>query len=192
MLEISSDGGKLFACPKALFHYFDILLKTLIMAIDADAFELTAKPAVNEEILLRMKSFNDLHIITGVVTEEIKTEKTKTGKTVANFSLAVDKSYGKDGEWIERTRFYRAAAWNEVAEAMEKRIRKGDLITVRGDIDCEAWQSGAEIKTQLTCKILEFDLVRRGRAKTTADGGDGDETDSTVRFEAEDNVFNVR
>lgn len=50
------------------------------------------------------------------------------------FSLAIDESYKKDGEKVEKTEWINCNANGKLAEVMAKYLRKGDLIYVEGRV----------------------------------------------------------
>lgn len=77
--------------------------------------------------------------MTGRVTGDATVTTTKSGKTVVNFSIAINDSYKpKDsGEWKQFTTFVSCSYWR--SEAIAASIKKGMLVEVAGRISVSAW-----------------------------------------------------
>ena len=59
--------------------------------------------------------------------------------TVANFSLATDESYTKDGQKIEKTEWHNCVAWGRLAEIVRDYTSKGSQIYVEGKLQTRQW-----------------------------------------------------
>ncbi|MCS6820469.1 MAG: single-stranded DNA-binding protein [Microscillaceae bacterium] len=56
-------------------------------------------------------------------------------KKVANFSLAVNEKYTKaNGEQVEKTDWFRVSFWGNIADVVEKYVRKGTQVYVEGKL----------------------------------------------------------
>ena len=72
-------------------------------------------------------------VLMGRITHPLELKKTQSGKSVVQFSIAVDRKYQKQGE--ERiTDFFNLVAWGSTAEFITKWFDKGDMIAVTGEI----------------------------------------------------------
>lgn len=60
---------------------------------------------------------------------------TPGGVAVASFSLAVSKSFTKDGQKQEKTLWFRVSAWNKQAETVSQYLKKGSKVLVVGEIE---------------------------------------------------------
>ncbi len=60
---------------------------------------------------------------------------TPGGVAVASFSLAVSKTWMKDGQKQEKTLWFRISAWNKQAETVSQYLKKGSKVLVVGEID---------------------------------------------------------
>lgn len=59
---------------------------------------------------------------------------------VAELSVAVSKSFkNKEGNWEEKTSWFNCKAYNYIATRVEKYIRKGQIVTIFGDIEIESY-----------------------------------------------------
>ena len=69
----------------------------------------------------------------GRLTADPELKQTQSGNSVANFTLAVDRSYCKAG--LERqTDFIDCVAWRNTAEFISKYFHKGQMMAITGSI----------------------------------------------------------
>ncbi len=80
-----------------------------------------------------MASVNKV-ILVGRVGQDVKSNRTGSGKTVCNISLAT--SFKVSGK--EETLWHRVQAWEKQAEFAESYIKKGDMIYVEGRLAAAA------------------------------------------------------
>ncbi len=69
------------------------------------------------------------------------------GTTVARFSLATNENYqDKDGNWQSITEWHNVVAWRNLAERVERSLKKGTLVYVEGKISYRKYttQDGQE------------------------------------------------
>lgn len=72
-------------------------------------------------------------ILIGRLTAAPELKTTASGNSVTSFTVAVDRRYsGKDGE--RQTDFINCVAWRNTAEFISKYFKKGDPITIQGEI----------------------------------------------------------
>jgi single-strand DNA-binding protein len=110
--------------------------------------------------------------------------------TVTNLSVAVDDSYTRDGERVERTVWVQVEAWGRLAENCAEYLEKGREVLVRGELKKDSWETdGGEKRSKMKVRAakVEFKGTREpaetqhnGQSETTG-GGDG-------AFEPDDNL----
>jgi single-strand DNA-binding protein len=78
--------------------------------------------------------------VTGRLGRDAVVRKTKNGRVVANFSVAVDESY-KDqlGELQKKTAWHRVQVWEELAETVGSDLRQGVRVSVEGRRAIRHW-----------------------------------------------------
>lgn len=81
---------------------------------------------------------NKLTII-GNLTSDPELRSTTDGKSVCNFSVAVNrrKKPGKEQE----TDFFRVSAWNNLADSCAKYLSKGKKVAVEGSVSVHAYKA---------------------------------------------------
>lgn len=82
-------------------------------------------------------------LLTGRLTKEVELRKTKSGKSVCGFTLAVQRDK-------ETTDFINCVAWNMTAENMHKYCSKGDLVGVEGRITTRSYDAEDGSKRYIT------------------------------------------
>ena len=93
-------------------------------------------------------------ILTGRLTKDPDLRKTQTGKSVANFTVAVDRMKRKDQE-VADTDFIGCQAWNKTAEYICNYAKKGTLIGVDGRIQTRNYDDSTGRKVYVTEVVCE-------------------------------------
>ena len=78
-------------------------------------------------------------ILMGRICSDIELRTTTTGKSVANFRMAVDRSYTKPGEQ-RQTDFITIIAWGSTADFVSRYFSKGSMIAVQGSIQTRNYE----------------------------------------------------
>lgn len=95
--------------------------------------------------------------LTGRLTKDCELKYTGNGNAVASFSLAVNRSFKRDGE--PEADYLNCVVWNKTAEALAKYTKKGSLIGVTGRIQTRNYenQQGQRIYvTEIICSQIVF------------------------------------
>ena len=71
-------------------------------------------------------------VIMGRLTKDPELRTTQSGISVTSFSVAVNRSYSKDGN--NQTDFINCVAWRNNAEFITKYFGKGQMIAIRGSL----------------------------------------------------------
>lgn len=71
-------------------------------------------------------------ILMGRLSSDIELAQTKNGVSVAKFSIAVKRNYGKGGE--RETDFFSCVAWRNTGEFIQKWFSKGKPIAILGQL----------------------------------------------------------
>jgi single-strand DNA-binding protein len=93
----------------------------------------------------------DIVTIEGRATQDPTLKKTKTGKSVCGFSLAVN-HYSKD-ESEPKVSFIDVEAWDKLAEICSGNVTKGRRLMVVGSLRQDRWE-GQDGKKQSRIKIV--------------------------------------
>lgn len=107
-------------------------------------------------------------VLMGRLTKDPELKQTPQGVSVATFSLAVDRNYGKTEE--KQTDFINITAWRSTADFVAKYFTKGQLVAVRGRLQTRQWQDQSGQKRYATDVVAEevFFAESKGTAKPEA------------------------
>lgn len=121
------------------------------------------------------RSINNAMLM-GNLTRDPELRQTPNGKSVTNFSLALNSAY-KDasGEWQEVTDFIDIVCWGPLAERVSQYMSKGRRCFVQGKLQSRNWEQDGQKRTKV--EVLANDV-------TFLDGGgsgrsDDDESQSS-------------
>ncbi|WP_457642383.1 single-stranded DNA-binding protein [Persephonella sp.] len=68
-------------------------------------------------------------------------EKKKAGEGYfLTFTVAVNESYKKGGQWQERTDYFDVEIYSKNPEKLEEKLKKGNLILVSGKLRQDRWE----------------------------------------------------
>lgn len=95
-----------------------------------------------------MSTINHITII-GNLTRAPESKTLDNGKTVCNFTVAVNRRKKADG--TQEADFFRVAAWGAMGESCQKYLDKGRKVAVVGSVSCRAFttkegQPGASLE----------------------------------------------
>lgn len=109
---------------------------------------------------------------------------TQSGKQVANFSLATNEAWSRDGEKHEHTEWHRIVVWGAQAEAIAKYLKKGSQCYVEGRLRTRSWEDKDGNK-RYTTEINANSVLFLGRAEG---GGGGSRRDAPPPAGADDDI----
>ncbi len=108
----------------------------------------------------------------GRLTRDPVLKQTQTGKSVVNFTLAVDKRFGEGANFIN------IVAWEKTAEFVDKYMTKGRQVGLRGEIQTRDYEGkhGKVYVTEVVADSVYFaDSKPHGKAQEVADEIDDDD-----------------
>ncbi|MDB4916871.1 MAG: single-strand binding protein [Gemmatimonadetes bacterium] len=120
------------------------------------------------------RSLNKVTLI-GNLGNDPEVRSTTGGNRVATFSLATSRSWNDAaGSKQEKTEWHRCVVWNtknsQLADIVEKYVKKGDKIYVEGRIEYRQWQD-KENQTRYSTEINVRELIMLGGAPAGSGGG---------------------
>jgi single-strand DNA-binding protein len=111
------------------------------------------------------RSLNKVTLI-GNLGNDPEVRSTTGGNRVATFSLATSRSWNDaSGTKQEKTEWHRCVVWNtkssQLADIVEKYVKKGDKLYVEGRIEYRQWQD-KENQTRYSTEINVRELIMLG------------------------------
>lgn len=105
-----------------------------------------------------MRGINRVTII-GRLGRDPELRVGKTGRQVATLSVATNRAYKKDGEWIEETDWHRIKCFDRLAEQVMARLKKGEVAGVIGTLTYSKWtdaSGNSRMSTVIKADQVEF------------------------------------
>lgn len=106
--------------------------------------------------------------IVGNLTRDPETRATPSGKTVCNFTVAVNRRRTANGQ--QEVDYFRVSAWGKTGENCQRFLSKGRKVNVVGPVSCSAYMSRdgkACAQLEITADDVEF-LSARGEPQEEA------------------------
>lgn len=127
-------------------------------------------------------------ILIGNLGRDPELHYTQSGSSVANFTLATNEKFLKDGELQEHTEWHNIVVWGKQAEACNKYIKKGNHIAVDGKITYRSYEDKEGNKryiTEIIANRVEFLNRSTNNKNTTNDKGTTNTGDNPDFFNGE-------
>ena len=110
------------------------------------------------------RSINQV-ILMGRLTRDPEMRSTTTGKSIANFSLAVTRTWrDQNGAQQDQTSFINCVAWGKPGEIIAQYVQKGSPLLVSGRLDQRSYDDKDGNKRQAVEVVVEdFNFIGGGR-----------------------------
>ncbi len=111
-------------------------------------------------------------ILMGRLTKDPELRRTESGINVASFTLAVERSYAKQGEEREAD-FINITAFRGTADFVCKYFSKGQLVAVSGRLHVRYWEDANTNKTRSATDVIAEEVFfaegkKDGQTRQTA------------------------
>ncbi len=133
------------------------------------------------------RSLNKVMLI-GNLGADPEVRSTSGGNRVATFSLATSRTWtGASGERQEKTEWHRCVVWNaktsQLADIVERYLKKGDKVYVEGRIEYRQWQD-KDNQTRYSTEVNVRELIMLSGRPGGAEGYDGEGAGGAARSRA--------
>lgn len=105
-------------------------------------------------------------ILMGRITQDLELKQTPSGVSVLSFSVAVDRSFVKQGE-EKQTDFINCVAWRQTAEFISRFFGKGRMIAIEGNLRTRNYEDQNGSKHYVT-EVYVDSVSFTGEAKQDA------------------------
>jgi single-strand DNA-binding protein len=97
-------------------------------------------------------------ILMGNLTRDPELRQTTGGKSVVNFSLALNSAYrDSSGEWQEKTDYVDVVAWGPLGERVAQYLNKGRRCLVQGRLTQRSWEQEGQKRSKV--EVLANDVT---------------------------------
>jgi single-strand DNA-binding protein len=111
-------------------------------------------------------------IIIGRMVRDPELRYTPSGTSIANFSVANNRSYTSSGEKKEVVSFFNCVAWGKLGEVIVQYSKKGNRVGLEGRLQQRSWedQQGNKRSTvEIVVENFQFLSPRESSGETQAD-----------------------
>jgi len=109
--------------------------------------------------------------VAGNLTRDPEVRATPSGAQVANFSIAVNRTFkGSDGSQQEQVSYLECVAWGKAGETIAQYTKKGSGLLVSGRIEQRSWDDKASGQKRSRTEIIVEDFAFLGGGTGGASG----------------------
>lgn len=107
-----------------------------------------------------MSIFSDINKveIMGNVTKDPEVRYTQSGTAVCTISVATNRSYKQNDEWVDESQFHEVVLWGKLAEHAGARLQKGTRVLITGRLQTRKWED-KEGNTRYKTEIVADDMI---------------------------------
>jgi len=116
---------------------------------------------------------NNVNLI-GRLTRDPELNATQTGKTVVNFSIAINRRFNKD-----ETDFFDCTAWGKTAEIIGEYLRKGNQVGINGELRQDRFEVEGQKRSKIKINVNQIDFIG-----SKQEAGNNQENKTVVEGEA--------
>lgn len=121
-----------------------------------------------------MASQINVVVLSGRIGADPELRHTNSGKAVANFRLANNRSVKKGEDWEDETSWFSVIVWERQGELLVQKAKKGDLVTVHGRLQERTWEDDGQkrSKIEVIAEKVEGEYVFRAGNETSPATGE--------------------
>lgn len=123
------------------------------------------------------RSVNNV-ILMGNLTRDPELRQTPTGRSVTNFSLALNSAYrDQNDQWQEKTDFVDVVCWAQLAERVSQYMSKGRRCLVQGRLQSRNWEQDGQTRTKVEVVANDVTFLDGGGTAGQRDNNDDSSED---------------
>jgi len=103
----------------------------------------------------------------GHLTKDPEVKDVGTSK-LGTFRLAINRSFKRNNEWVDKPTFVDCEAWNQKADYVEARLQKGTEVFIRGRLETDEWEKDGQRRSKLKVYVLEIQAGKGKKETITA------------------------
>lgn len=114
---------------------------------------------------------NECHFL-GNLTRDPELTNLKNDKRVVKFGIAINRKFKRGAETVSEPAFLDCEAWDSGADLIAKFFKKGDPIIVHCSVRQETWddKNGGGKRSKLVHRVNKFDFVPGAKKNRDEDG----------------------
>ena len=104
-------------------------------------------------------------VLVGRLTRDAELKAMADGKTVVNFSIAVNRRKRQEDTWVDEVNFFDIVVWGKQAESLHQHLVKSKTVCVDGELRQDRWQHGGQNHSRVEIVANYIQLLGSGQRK---------------------------
>lgn len=125
-------------------------------------------------------------ILVGRLTKDPELRRTQSGKSVASFTVAVNRRYGQQ----DQADFINCVAWEKTADFLSQYAKKGAMVSVEGRISTRNYDDVSTGKKVYVTEVVSDNVQLLESRSSSTQRPASNSFDSTSGFQPDNNNFN--
>lgn len=110
----------------------------------------------------------------GNLTRDPEIKYTNTGTPRVTFSVAVNKSFKRSGEWVDEVSYFDFVAWGKVGENISNYLHKGSPVRIVSESKQNRWEQEGRTRTSVSFVVKDITFLpskKNNQGDSGASGG---------------------
>jgi len=122
-------------------------------------------------------------IAAGRLTEAPDLRALPSGGSVANFTLAINRTYMKGEEKVEQTEFVPVVVFGRLADTVHEYLERGQVALVEGRLQTRSWEKEGvkQYRTEVVADSVQFGAKAGSRKQSSGPETPAEKAQSTPR-----------
>ncbi len=125
-------------------------------------------------------------ILVGRLTKDPELRRTQSGKSVASFTVAVNRRYGQQ----DQADFINCVAWEKTADFLSQYAKKGAMVSVEGRISTRNYDDVSTGKKVYVTEVVSDNIQLLESRSSSTQRPASNSFDSTSGFQPDNNNYN--
>ncbi len=101
-------------------------------------------------------------VLVGRLTRNAELKYTNTGMAVSKISLAINRRWKKDDQWVDEVNYFDVTIWGKTAESLQQYLLKGKQIGVEGELRQSRWEQDGKTHSKVEINANKVQLLGGG------------------------------
>lgn len=110
-----------------------------------------------------MTDINSVTII-GRLTKDITINYTQQGSAIGRISIAVNRSFKRNGEYVEESDFFEVNVYGKTAENLRPYLTKGKRVGIEGSLKQNRWQKDGQKFSRVEINATTIELLSSNKS----------------------------
>ncbi len=104
-----------------------------------------------------MTDINKIFLI-GRLVRDAEVKNLPSGTALCQFSIAVNRSYKKNNEWVNEVSYFECILWGQYGQKISEYLKKGKQVAIAGSLKQDRWNDGGNTrsKVKIVCDAVQL------------------------------------